>query len=193
MTGASLRYALLFVCWLSALVTLVVFLESWFALTRRSRLSVLRSSGTYGVVSVLVPLRGAGEVSRRTLESILEQSYPFIELLLIYNEDDGRHTSLAREFRAMHSHVPIQQIPVSFPLESDIDRIRALDHAQPSVQGSWILVLDSDVLLEQFAVESALEFAGTEDLAAVALSPGVECRSLLQKLLQEDTKCFESQ
>ena len=190
MTGASFRYALLFVCWLSALVTLVIFLESWFALTRRSRLAVLRSSGTYGVVSVLVPLRGAGEVSRRTLESIIEQSYPFIELLLIYNEDDGRHTSLAREFRATRSHVPIQQIPVSFPIESDIDRIRALDQAQPSVRGSWILVLDSDVVLEEFAVESALEFAGTEDLTAVALSPGVECRSLLQKLLAPSLEWF---
>ncbi len=190
MTGASLRYALLFVCWLSALVTLVIFLESWFALTRRSRLSVRRSSGSYGVVSVLVPLRGAGDVSRRALESILEQSYPFIELLLVYDDSDGRHASLAREFRAMRSHIPIQQIPVSFPLETEIDRIRALDQAQPSVRGSWMLVLDSDVVLEQFAVESALEFAGTEDLTALALSPSVECRSLLQKLLAPSLEWF---
>ena len=189
MTDASVRYALLFVCWLSALVTLVIFLESWFALTRRSLLSVRRSSGTYGVVSVMVPF-GAGEVSRRALESILAQSYPFIELLLIYNEDDRRHASLAREFRAVRSHVPIKQIPVSFPLESAIDRIRALDQAQQSVRGSWMLVLDSDVVLEQFALESALEFAGTEDLAAVALSPGVECRSLLQKLLAPSLEWF---
>ena len=190
MTGASVQYALLFVCWISALVTLVVFLESWFALTRRSRLEARRSNGTRGVVSVLLPLRGEEGGNRRTLNSILEQSYPFMELLLIYNEEDGRHVSLAREFCSMRSHVPVRQAPVRFSLERETERIRALDHRQGSVRGSWLLVLDTDVVLNKFAVESALEFAAAEAITAIALSPGIECRSFLQKLIAPSLEWF---
>ena len=190
MTRASVQYALLFVCWISALVTLVIFLESWFALKRRSRLATLRSTQTHGVVSVLVPVRGAGEVNQRALQSILDQSYPFIELLIIYNENDAGHAALAREFLAVRSHVPVRPVPVSFNLDDETSRVRALEHAQSSVRGSWILVLDSDVVLDQYALESALEFAGTEDMTAVALSPGIECRSLWQKLLAPSLEWF---
>ena len=100
MTGASVQYALLFVCWISALVTLVIFLESWFALTRRSRLATLRTTQTQGVVSVLVRVRGVGEANQRALQSILDQSYPFIELLIIYNENDKEHARWRRGRRA---------------------------------------------------------------------------------------------
>ena len=190
MTGASAQYGLLFVSWISALVTLVIFLESWFALTRRSRLETRRSNGNRGVVSVLVPLRGEEAGNRKTLDSILEQSYPFMELLLIYDEEDGRHVSLVRQFRSMRSPVPILPVPVRFSLESETQRIRALESTESTVRGSWLLVLEPDVVLGRFAVESALEFAGSEDITAIALSPGIECRSLLQRLLAPSLEWF---
>ena len=189
MTGAPVQYALLFVCWISALVTLVIFLESWLAVTRRSRPTV-RSTDTHGVLSVLVPLEGRVEAARRCLGSILDQSYPFIELLIIYDEKDSLHAGLAREFAGLRSHVPVRLIPVGFSIHDETARIRALDQAQPSVRGSWILIADSDVILGPYAVESALEFSASEDIMAVALSPGIECRSLGQKLLAPSLEWF---
>ena len=190
MTGVSLQYALLFVSWISALVTLVIFLESWFALTRGSRLATIRSTRTEGVISVLVPLRGRAEARRRCLQSVLDQSYPFIELLIVYDQRDTSQANLAREFSALRSHIPVRPIPITFSIEDEATRIRALDHAQPSLRGSWILVLDSDVALEPYAAESAMEFSETEGIKAVALSAGIECRSLWQKLLAPSLEWF---
>ncbi len=51
-------------------------------------------------------------------------------------------------------------------------------------------MLDSDVVLNQYTVESALEFSATENIRAVALSPGIECRSLGQKLLAPSLEWF---
>ena len=79
---------------------------------------------------------------------------------------------------------------MQFSLESETERIRALDQAQGTVRGSWLLVLDPDVVLGKFAVESVLEFAGSEDITAVALSPGIECRSLIQQLLAPSLEWF---
>ena len=190
MTSAPVQYALLFVCWISALVTLVIFLESWFALTRRPRLATLRSTDAHGVLSVLVPLGAKVASARRCLGSILDQSYPFIELLIIYDEKDSSLAGLAREFAGLRSHVPVRLIPVGFSIDDETTRILALDQAQSSVRGSWILVVDSDVTLDPCAVESVLEFSGSEDIMAVALSPGIECRSLGQKLLAPSLEWF---
>ena len=190
MSGAPVQYALLFVCWISALVTLVIFLESWFALTRRSRLATVFSTDTQGVLSVLVPLDGQVAAARRCLGSILVQSYPFLELIIIYDEKDSGLAGLAREFAGLRSHVPVRLIPLDFSIDDEIDRLRALDQAQASVRGSWILVLESNVILDRFAVESALEFSGSEDIMAVALSAGIECRSIWQKLLAPSLEWF---
>ncbi len=130
------------------------------------------------------------EAARRCLGSILDQGYPFIELLIIYDEKDAPLAGLAREFAGLRSHVPVRLIPIGFSIDDETTRIRALDQAQPSVRGSWILVLDSDVVLNQYTVESALEFSATENIRAVALSPGIECRSLGQKLLAPSLEWF---
>ncbi len=46
------------------------------------------------------------EAARRCLGSILDQGYPFIELLIIYDEKDAPLAGLAREFAGLRSHVP---------------------------------------------------------------------------------------
>ena len=84
-----LQFVFLFVCWLSALATLLVFLESWFAFSGRSRFTARRASGTYGVISVFVPMHGNVAKLEGTIRSILGQSYPFIR----------RNSSILREWR----------------------------------------------------------------------------------------------
>lgn len=185
-----IQIAFLIVCWITALVTLVIFLEGWFALTHRSRLSAARSSGDSGPVTVLVPFQNDPDTLRRTIRSILGQSYPFVELVLIYSEAGHGHGMVAREFSAARSPVSVRPLKVSFRLDSAANRIRALEQAKPVVRGSWILVVDSDVALEPHAIESALEFARDQDITALGLTPGVECRSFVQKLVGPSLEWF---
>src|SRR6478735_8204878 len=94
-----LQYGLLFVCWLAALATLLVFLETWFGLSGRNRFLARRASGAYGVISVFVPMRGPDEALERTVGSIFEQSYPFIELVLIHSQEDRHYAQMVKGFR----------------------------------------------------------------------------------------------
>src|SRR5215471_2572599 len=97
--GAFLQFILLFACWLAALGTLLVFLETWFGLSGRNRFVAGRASGAYGVITVFVPLRGRREKVERAIRCIFGQSYPFIELVLIYCEEDRPFAQMAKEFR----------------------------------------------------------------------------------------------
>jgi len=179
--GASLEFALLCVCWLSALATLLIFLETCFSLSPRNRFLARRASGAYGVISVLVPMRGPAERLERTIKSIFGQSYPFIELFLIYPQEDRSLEQIARGFQSARSHIPVRLIETAFPISSSSDCVRALESAHGSARGRWLVTLEADVQLDRFAIESAIEFAGSNEVSALALRTGIRCRSLLEK------------
>jgi len=181
--GSLLQFALLFVCWLAALATLLVFLETWFGISSRSRFLTRRASGAYGVITVFLPMRGSPEKVERTIQSIFDQSYPFIELVLIYCEEDRRFAQLAKQFRSVRSHIPVRVTPTLFPIDTANDRIRALEHSQSAARGRWFVIVDSDIVLDRFGIETAVEFSGSNEVSALALRPGVRCRSFLQQLI----------
>lgn len=181
--GSFAQFALLFLCWLGALGTLLVFLETWFARPGRHRFLASRASGAYGVVSVFVPMRGPAEKVEQTIRSIFGQSYPFIELVLIYPEENRQFASLAKQFRSARSHIPVRLAASPFPIESQNDRIRALDHALPGVRGRWFVVLEPGVVLDRLAIETSLEFAGSNEISALVLQPGVRCRPGLERIV----------
>jgi hypothetical protein len=174
---------LLFFCWLAALAILLIFLESWFGVTGSSRFVARRASGAYGVCSVFLVMRGPVEKAERTIRSVLGQSYPFVELFLIYAEKDSWNESLAKEFGKIRSHIPVRLIAMPHPVGNPHDRVRALESAQASAKGRWYVVVDPDVVLDRFAIEASMEFAGTGEFSALALRPGTQCASVLQQLL----------
>ena len=181
--ASLLQFVLLLVCWLGALAALLIFVENSFAFSGRKRFIERRASGAYGVISVFVPMRGSPAAVERAVRSIFNQSYPFIELFLIHFEEDGRFAQLAREFRAARSHIPVRVVRVPFRLESPHERTRALEQAHADARGRWFAVLDPEVALERLAVETALEFAGSNEIPALALSAGVRCVRPLQQVI----------
>jgi hypothetical protein len=174
---------LLFFCWIAALAILLIFLESWFGVTASGRFVARRASGAYGICSVFVVMRGPVEKVEKTVRSIFAQSYPFVEVLLVYSEDDSWNESLAHEFRAMRPPFPVRLIGVPHRLETAHDRVRALEQSQSSAKGRWYIVVDPDVVLDRLAVEASMEFAGSGEFSALALRPGTQCASLLQRVL----------
>jgi hypothetical protein len=90
---------------------------------------------------------------------------------------------MAKQFRSGRSHIPVRVVSTLFPIETVNDRIRALEHAQAAARGRWFVILEPDVILDRFAVETAVEFAGSNEISALMLRPGVRCRSLLQKII----------
>src|SRR5215467_10470035 len=121
--GSVFQFSLLFACWLAALATLLIFLETWFGLSGRNRFLARRASGAYGVISVFVPMYGEAGRVERAIRAILEQSYPFIELVLIYCDDDRNLAELVKRIRSVRSHIPIRPVPMSFTIDGHNDRV----------------------------------------------------------------------
>src|SRR5262245_22860168 len=128
MPGYLPSVLILLVCWIASLAILFLFLESWWGLPERDRFVARRASGAYGICSVFLIMRGPAESIERTVRSVFSQSYPFLELFLIFPEDDARNAALARELRMSRTHVAVRLVPVPYPVETAADRIRALEH-----------------------------------------------------------------
>jgi hypothetical protein len=174
---------LLSLCWIASLAILFFFLESWFGIPERDRFVARRASGAYGICSVFLIMRGPAAGIERTVRSVFGQSYPFLELFLIFPDDDATASALAHEFRASRTHAAVRLVPVPHETESPADRIRALEHARPSARGRWFVVVDAGLVLDQFAVEASMEFAGTGEVSALALRPGTQASSFLHRIL----------
>jgi hypothetical protein len=174
---------LLSFCWIATLAILLLFLESWFASPARERFVARRASGAYGICSVFVIMRGPAAAIERTIHSIFSQSYPFLELFLIFPDDDPVATSLAQEFRASRTHTAVRLVPVPHAVESAAERIRALELARPSAKGRWFVVIEAGLALDQFAIEASMEFAGSGEVSALALRPGTQASSFVHRVL----------
>jgi hypothetical protein len=174
---------LLSLCWIASLAILLIFLESWFGVSERDRFVARRASGAYGACSVFLIMRGSVKDLERTVRSIFAQSYPFVELFLIYPEEDDVLAALAQEFRASRTHAAVRLVPVPHSVESSADRIRALEQVQPSARGRWYVIVDNGVVLDRFAIEASMEFAGTGEVSALALRPGTQASSLSHRVL----------
>jgi len=174
---------LLSFCWIASLAILLLFLESWFASPKRERFVARRASGAYGICSVFLLMRGSPTAIERTIRSVFAQSYPFIELFLIFHDEDSVAASLAQEFRSSRAHTAVRLVPVSHGLETAAERIRALELARPSAKGRWFVVIEPGLAMDQFAVEASMEFAGSGEVSALALRPGTQASSLVHRLL----------
>src|SRR4029453_809021 len=91
---------LLSFCWIASLAILLLFLESWFGVPERERFVARRASGAYGICSIFLIMRGPASGTEKTVRSIFGQSYPFLELFLIFPDEDAMASALAQEFRA---------------------------------------------------------------------------------------------
>jgi hypothetical protein len=174
---------LLSFCWIASLAILLLFLESWFGVPERERFVARRASGAYGICSIFLIMRGPASGTEKTVRSIFGQSYPFLELFLIFPDEDAMASALAQEFRAARTHAAVRLVPVPHSVETAADRIRALEHARPSARGRWYVVVESGLVLDQFAVEASMEFAGTGEVSALALRPGTQASSFTHRIL----------
>lgn len=108
------------------------------------------------LVSVVVPTRNNARTIRACLESVRDQSYPRVELIVIDNHSTDETFDIATEFA--------DEAVVGGP-ERSAQRNLGIDKAE----GQWVLWLDSDMVLPPHAVAEAVRTALRTGATGVAL------------------------
>jgi biofilm PGA synthesis N-glycosyltransferase PgaC len=130
-------------------------------------------------VSIVIAAYNEEKVIRRTLETLLDSNYPFIELLVV---NDGSTDSTAAEVEAMMSRDPRIRL-ISQPNRG---KWAALNHGTAEAQGDILVTLDADTIFTPDTVTNLVrQFAADPDgrLGAVAgvVRVGNRTRNLLTR------------
>ena len=107
------------------------------------------------LVSVVIPSYNHEKFIKSTISSIIEQTYPNIELIVI---DDGSTDNTYKALSSCRSDCINRFTRVYFAKQEHMGTALTLNYLVENVQGEYILFIASDDLLKPNAIETFIDF-----------------------------------
>ena len=133
-------------------------------------------------ISVILSARDEEKSLRKTLQSLSEQTYKNMEVVMINDRSKDKTALIMEEFSKKLPHfkkIDIQELPKSW-----LGKTHALQKGADQAEGDYFLFTDADVYFEPKALEKALAFLFEKDLDHLSLSPQLKSKSVLLSSLQ---------
>lgn len=105
------------------------------------------------LVSVIIPSGDAHATIKAAIDSVVGQSYPSVEIIVVLNGDTGNTADVVRKFH----QIKVRTLPVA-------NAYTARSCGASQSRGKYLLFLDADDCLHQDAISSAVDVA--EETAA---------------------------
>ncbi|HEX8710737.1 MAG TPA: glycosyltransferase family 2 protein [Terracidiphilus sp.] len=121
-----------------------------------------------GLVSVTVPFHDREEFLADTIESVLAQTYPDWELLLVDDGSNDRSSQIARDYAA---RFPGKMRYLEFPGHANRGVTRARNLGAASARGEYLAFLDSDDIWLPNKLEHQLEMLRVNPTAGLCYGP----------------------
>jgi len=109
-----------------------------------------------GLVSVVIPTKDSGRTLRRCLDSLMTQTYQHFEILIVDKRSTDDTISIADEFKAR-----------IFSL--DVERTTAKNFASRKANGTFVLFVDSDMVLEPTVIEQCVKAMQAPDVGGIVI------------------------
>lgn len=107
-------------------------------------------------VSIIVPVYNAEPYLGETLESLLAEGYPNVEIIVVNDGSTDNSLAIAQEFANKHSHIHLINQP-------NAGVCCARNHGIREAQGKYILPVDADDLLVSGFIQWAVSVMDTND------------------------------
>ena len=132
------------------------------------------------MVSVLVPIYNAQSHLRQCVDSILNQTYTQIELILFNDASKDRSLEICREYAAKDRRVRVIDSQENVGVYNG--RLKALEF----INGDFFIQVDSDDWIAKDYIQTALEYAEkfNVDLVAMGFQRTMDSRGLLKQAIR---------
>lgn len=104
------------------------------------------------LVSVIMAVYNSSSYLKEAINSVIQQSYPYWELIIIEDNSDDNSLEIIKEFS--HSDTRIKYLENDINLGAGLSRNRGIEHAK----GEFITFLDSDDLWSNKKLEIHINF-----------------------------------
>lgn len=132
-------------------------------------------------ISILVPARNESRNLRRSVESLLAQNYPDLEILVVDDHSEDDTYAIAESMARQDPRVKVMR---SAALPPDWrGKSWAMHQAAASATGNWLLLTDADVVHHPGILKTALAVAQKEKVDLLSILPHVECISFWERVV----------
>jgi glycosyltransferase involved in cell wall biosynthesis len=132
-------------------------------------------SGTWPLISMVIPGCNEGETIEAALHSLLQVDYPHLEIVLVNDRSTDQTGAVMDQFALMDRRVKVvhvQSLPAGW-----LGKVHALDRGLSVTTGEWILFSDADVHFAADALKNAIVFCLKDHLDFLTAIPEVVTRS----------------
>ncbi len=114
-------------------------------------------------VSVIVPCYNEEAVIEKSLKGLINQTYPFIEIIVVDDGSEDRTLSIAKSMEYVYEYKSLKVYT-----KKNEGKAKALNYGIKKAKGELILCVDADSKLETNAVELMVQHFKNPSIAAVA-------------------------
>lgn len=108
------------------------------------------------LISVLIPARNEEKSIGKCLDSLLKQTYPNLEIIVVDDQSTDRTLEIVQKFTKKNSRIKLIQ---GKPLPQGwLGKSWALYQGVQLAKGEWFLFSDADVILEPLTVNSVYQY-----------------------------------
>jgi hypothetical protein len=133
-------------------------------------------------VTVLVPAKDEGERIRACIESCLNQDYPNFGVLAIDDRSTDNTGAVMDQMAAENARLKVLHITEP-PAPGWTGKNNALFQGSRHVESSWMLFVDSDVILEPDAMTVAMSVVLRKEFDLLSLLPRIESHTFWEGML----------
>lgn len=133
-------------------------------------------------LSIIVPAKDEAHGIRACVDALLAQSYPRFEIIVVDDRSADGTADIVEEIARRDSRVRLERVrdlPAGWT-----GKTHALDQAQRSAKGEWLLFVDADTILEPCCATVALFDAIDHRVDLESLLPALEARSFWEFAVQ---------
>lgn len=130
-------------------------------------------------VSIIVPARNEEHNLRGLLTSLVRQTYPLYEVIVVDDASTDGTAAIAREF----ADEGVRLLQISGPPEGWTGKNHACWVGARASIFPWLLFVDADTQLHPLALRSTLAFALEQQVEALSLFACQQCESFWERLL----------
>ena len=134
------------------------------------------TSDTYPMLSVIIPALNEERDIERSLESVLAQDYPNLEVIVLDDRSTDRTGEILEEMKERVSRLEVIHID-TLP-EGWLGKNHALYVGAKRARGEWLLFTDADVRFDARALAIAVAYAQKQNLDHLAALPYLEAKSV---------------
>ncbi len=134
------------------------------------------------LISVIVPAHNEEAGIKECLESVLEQDYPRLELILV--DDRSTDSTLAVSARIAANKGQFKIVKITDLPQDWTGKCHALHEGVRHASGEWLAFLDADSTLHKTAIRQSYYEAVKANVSMITLSPQFVMKTFWEKALQ---------